>query len=107
MKKFFRGTSNQEAPPARDPGNSRIAYILSGGPIYVSGALVALAIILICFLSARRPGMEEVGVFNAVYTYAHYGKMTFPIYGLNYFESFGIHPHLHYAILGLLIRLGL
>jgi hypothetical protein len=88
---------------AGDIGSTR----MQSRAVYVFGALVALAIVLICFFSPRRPGMEEVGVFNAVYTYAHFGKMTFPIYGLDFFNSFGIHPHLHYAILAWLLRLGL
>ena len=71
------------------------------------GLFTAVLIVLICFFVPRRPGMEEVGVFNAVYTYAHSGKMTFPIYGLDFFNSFGIHPPLHYAILARLLRTGL
>src|SRR4051812_10425342 len=76
-------------------------------PIRVFAGIAAACIFLICFFCPRRPGMEEAGVFNAVYTYAHFGKMSFPVYGSAYFDSFGIHPHLHYAILGLLIRFGL
>ena len=100
MSTLAKRSLQQDA--AGDIGSTRMQSLA----VSVFGALVAVAIVLICFFSPRRPGMEEVGVFNAVYTCAHFGKMTFPIYGLDFFNSFGIHPHLHYAILAWLLRLG-
>src|SRR5712691_5984110 len=87
----------------------------SWGPLSAAGSfavpvfavLIGYLIFVICFFCPRSPGMEEVVVFNAVYTYAHGGQMAFPVYGADYAHSFGIHPHLHYAILGLLLRSGL
>src|SRR5262245_17658369 len=70
-------------------------------------AFILRCILLTDFFVPRRPGMEEAGRFNAAYTYAHAGKMAFPIYGAEFADSFGIHPHLHYGILGLLLRMGL
>src|SRR5579862_4466083 len=99
-------TSQQQQIPL-ETGRSRSPSTPPAiGPL-VLGSLVACCVLLICFFWPRKPGMEEAGVFNAAYTYAHYGKMSFPVYGLRFFDSFGIHPHLHYTILGLLIRLGL
>src|SRR6266498_2716086 len=77
--------------------NSRLAV-----PLFA--VLITVLIFVLCFFYPRSPGMEEVVVYNAVYTYAHYGQMAFPVYGPDFAHSFGIHPHLHYAILGLLVR---
>jgi hypothetical protein len=96
-----------DARVEQGPGGGSEAVPAPSPAVPVFGAVVAVAVLLICFFTPRSPGMEEAGVFNAAYTYAHYGKMAFPIYGTDFSNSFGIHPHLHYAILGLLIRLGL
>jgi hypothetical protein len=70
-------------------------------------ALVGSCIVLMAFFSPRHPFMEEVGVYNAIYAFVQDGKISFPIYGREYFQSFGIHPHTHYAVLGTLMRWGL
>jgi len=42
--------------------------------------LVGYAILYQCF-SERLIYFDEVGLFNPVYTYLHYGKMTYPAHG--------------------------
>jgi hypothetical protein len=106
LQPSVRDARPDQPPLLSDAGSEGGTTDRTAAPL-VLGAFVACCVLLISFFSPRKPGMEEVGVFNAAYTYAHQGRMSFPIYGINYFDAFGIHPHLHYAILGLLIRLGL
>jgi hypothetical protein len=84
----------------------RLALFAPPRSVAIVAALVTVAILLLCFLVPRSPGMEEAGVFNAVYTYAYAGRIAFPVYGRDFFESFGIQPPPHFAILGYLIRHG-
>jgi hypothetical protein len=75
-------------------------------------ASVVLGVIVIQGLLVDRPvGVEEVVLFNAAYMFAHTGSVTFPayafLYGQRMFETLGLHPHVHYAIVGGLLRLGI
>jgi len=65
--------------------------------------------ITLLFLAAsfsdRMGAVDEIGLFNPAYMDAHYGKISYPIYG--YFNEMVVHPPVHYKFVGGLMRLGL
>jgi hypothetical protein len=75
-------------------------------PVVLLSGIALLAIAAMGFVMPRSPGIEEATVFNAVFTYAQDGVMSFPVYGNAFLHSFGIHPHTHYGLLGLLMAAG-
>src|SRR5437867_9427679 len=91
--------SNADRPIAliKDRRN-RMAAPSTSRPPRASCAAMVLALCLFAltactaFLVPHLHSMEEAGVFNAPYTYATQGRMAFPIYGEQFFNSFGIHP---------------
>jgi len=66
--------------------------------------LVGYAILYQCF-SERLIYFDEVGLFNPVYTYLHYGKMTYPAHGQ--FDTMFVHPPAQYFFIAMLMRTGL
>src|SRR5262249_10124882 len=83
-----------------------LAWLLSWrvSPVPILAACVLLMVGQLALFTPREVGMEEAGLHNAVYTWATTGRMSFPIYGL--FDSFGIHPHTYYFLLGVIMRAG-
>jgi hypothetical protein len=77
-------------------------------------AVALLALVVFLFFGVHglfvdRPvGAEEVVLLNPAYTYAHEGRTTFPAYGFFYgprmYETFAVHPHTHYQMVGLGLR---
>jgi len=66
--------------------------------------LIAYALYYQCF-SSRRIYFDEIGLFNPVYMYLHYGKMTYPAHGQ--FDSMFVHPPVHYLLVATLMKTGL
>src|SRR5262249_35394410 len=66
--------------------------------------LVGCTILYQCF-SERLIYFDEVGLFNPVYTYLHYGKMTYPAHGQ--FDTMFVHPPAQYFFIAMLMRTGL
>jgi len=66
--------------------------------------LTTAAAIYQCF-SERVIYFDEVGLYNPVYMYLHYGKMTFPAH--EHFDAMYIHPPMHYWMIATLMRTGL
>lgn len=69
-----------------------------------------VSVAAMAFLSERTWGSEEPTLFNAPYTFEHYGAISFPVYGYNSPPSFHrlfVHPPTHYLIVGLLMKAGL
>ena len=48
--------------------------------------------------------IDDIGLFNPVYMYVHYGKITYPTYGS--FQEMVVHPPTHYVVLAWLAKLG-
>src|SRR5205814_4785790 len=48
--------------------------------------------------------IDDIGLFNPVYMYVHYGKFTYPTYGS--FQEMVVHPPTHYLVLAWLNKLG-
>jgi hypothetical protein len=75
----------------------------------VAIAGLALVIALLCarlaFFSARNVWIDELGLYNPIYMYLHYGKMTYPIH--HHFEEMVVHPPTHYVVIAWLMKLGL
>jgi hypothetical protein len=72
-------------------------------------AVLALSMSLVAFRTERQFGLEETGLWNAPYTFAHYGKLAFPVYGYWYeaaYDRLFVHPPTHYLVVGLLLKLG-
>jgi hypothetical protein len=77
--------------------------------IIVCAAVLALSMSLVAFRTQRQFGLEETGLLNAPYTFAHYGKLAFPVYGYWYeaaYDRLFVHPPTHYLVVGLLLKLG-
>jgi hypothetical protein len=69
-------------------------------------ALVLLALIVIQVTFTRRNTWgDEDGLYNAIYMYQHYGKVTYPMQ--LQFDYMTIHPPTHYFVIGVLARAGL
>jgi hypothetical protein len=70
----------------------------------LAAVLIAYATVYQCF-AERITYFDEAGLFNAVYTYLHYGKMTYPVHGQ--FDTMFVHPPTQYLLIATLMRLGL
>ena len=66
--------------------------------------LIGCAITYQCFMQ-RQVFFDEVGLFNPVYMYLHYGKMTYPAH--EQFDTMFVHPPTQYFLVALLMRTGL
>jgi hypothetical protein len=66
--------------------------------------LVGYAIFYQCF-SERQVYFDEVGLYNPVYMYLHYGRMTYPAH--DQFDVMYIHPPVYYWLVALMMRTGL
>jgi hypothetical protein len=49
--------------------------------------------------------IDDIGLFNPIYMYVHYGVLTYPAYG--FFHEMIVHPPTHYFILGCLLKFGI
>ena len=71
--------------------------------------MVAVAVLACSFVwaffSELNINVDTIGLFNPVYMYLHYGKMTSPVY--NFFHSMVIHPPTHYLEVALLMKVGI
>src|SRR5262249_37656107 len=74
-------------------------------------AILAFAVLIavlagrIAFFQMHNDWIDELGLFNPVYMFVHYGKMTYPVYA--HFDEMVVHPPTHYALIGGLMKLGL
>jgi hypothetical protein len=93
-------TSSPIAPPKSQSLDSRIQLIAIPFAVF----LIAYALFYQCFME-RAVYFDEVGLHNPVYTYLHYGKMTYPAHGQ--FGAMFVHPPVHYLIVATLMRFGL
>ncbi len=71
--------------------------------ILVAG-LIAIAAFFYSFFKSRALGSEDVGLFNPIYMFLHYGKLSYPAH--LYFDAMVIHPPVQYLEIGLLMKLG-
>jgi hypothetical protein len=67
--------------------------------------LIALSALVIFLFADRLVGIDELGLYNPIYMYLHYDKMTYPIY--YQFDYMAIHPPVHYLEVAWLMKLGL
>ena len=68
-------------------------------------ALFLLSLIVVHVLFSNRITVgDENGLYNAIYMYQHYGKVTYPMQ-LQY-SAMTIHPPTHYFMVGVLAKLG-
>jgi hypothetical protein len=72
--------------------------------VLVMAAAVLVLFILAAYFTDRNGDIDEIGLFNPTYMYLHYGKMSYPIHG--FYDSMIVHPPVHYALIGTLMRLG-
>ncbi len=66
--------------------------------------LIGYAVFYQCF-SERAVYFDEVGLYNPVYMYLHFGKMTYPAH--DQFDTMYIHPPVYYWLVALMMRTGL
>lgn len=66
--------------------------------------LVAVSYGIYNFCTLRIPQSEDAGLFNPVYMFLHYDKMTYPAH--LYFDAMVVHPPVHYLEIALLMKLG-
>jgi hypothetical protein len=57
------------------------------------------------FCAERTGFVDELGLYNPSYMLAHYGNLTYPVYGV-FDNIMVIHPPVHAGAIGLLARLG-
>jgi hypothetical protein len=67
-------------------------------------AVVSVLFLLAAYSSDRKGDIDEIGLFNPTYMYVHSGKMTYPVHG--FYDKMIVHPPVHYAVIGMLMRLG-
>lgn len=67
-------------------------------------ALVSILLLLAAYSTDRTGDIDEIGLYNPTYMYVHYGKMTYPVHG--FFDKMIVHPPVHYALIGILMRSG-
>jgi hypothetical protein len=84
-----------------NPAEQRSARLL----LWAYGCfLLALITVHVTFTDRMTWGDED-GLYNAIYMYQHYGKVTYPMQ--LQFDYMTIHPPVHYFVVGLLTKLGL
>jgi hypothetical protein len=66
--------------------------------------LIGYAALYQCF-SERLVYFDEVGLYNPVYMYLHFGRMTYPAH--DQFDTMFIHPPVYYWLVALVMRCGL
>jgi hypothetical protein len=66
--------------------------------------LIGCAVVYQCF-SDRQVYFDEVGLYNPVYMYLHFGKMTYPAH--DQFDAMYIHPPVYYWLVASMMRTGL
>lgn len=98
-----------ETPPHQSPVDTN-----SLGPTRPWGRsllVVAFSLVLLLVLSLwglnrdRVAWLDTMGLYNPVYTFVHYHKMTYPVHGR--FDRMEIHPPTHYLLVGWLMRFGI
>lgn len=78
-----------------------------GSRLPVAGfALVLLLVLSLWGLFRDRIAwLDTLGLYNPVYTFVHFHKMTYPVHGR--FDQMDIHPPTHYLAVGWLMRAGI
>src|SRR5262245_12651325 len=97
----FRSHPSLLAEPERSGEAGRKAIILLA--LY-SSVLLILIVLQVMFTNRTIWGDED-GLYNAIYMYEHYGKVTYPMQQQPFYVT--IHPPAHYFVVGVLVRLGL
>jgi hypothetical protein len=65
---------------------------------------IALLVLLSAYFTDRNGWIDEIGLLNPPYMLAHFGKLSYPIYGFDH--STIVHPPIHTGIIGWLARWG-
>jgi hypothetical protein len=78
---------------------------LSNGGVRLYAILILLLTLSTYFLIERASAIDELGLYNPIYTYLHSGKMTYPAYAQYY--SMTIHPPIHYLLIAWFMKLGM
>src|SRR5437868_5624399 len=84
-----------------EPDGGRSLRIIQSGYALL---LLSLIVTHVMFTNRTTWGDED-GLYNAIYMYQHYGKVTYPMQ--LQFGFMTVHPPLHYFVVGLLSKLGL
>jgi len=74
-------------------------------PVFIFACLVAFLLVLAAYATDHIGYVDELGLYNPSYMFAHYGNLTYPVYG-NFDSVIAIHPPVHVGAIGALARLG-
>jgi len=96
LLRFF----NSKPPPADGDEQTFTKWI-----VLAVGVFIALSIMYLAFCIYRGIDIDELTLFNPVYTFFHTGRMTYPIH--RFFGILDVHPPIHYIEIALLMKLGL
>jgi len=91
--------STQVCQPTEPPETKGHAYAV----VLMTATVVFCAAVWAFFVPAHID-IDDIGLFNPVYMYVHYGKFTYPTYGA--FQEMVVHPPTHYLVLAWLTKLG-
>lgn len=69
-----------------------------------AGVLFVFIMLYSCFLD-RSPATDEIGLYNPIYMFLNYGKMTYPAHLQP--DNMVTHPPTHYGVVALLMKTGL
>lgn len=73
--------------------------------LYAYSLLLLILIVIQVGFTKRMTWGDEDGLYNPIYMYQHYGKVTYPMQ--LQFDYMTIHPPTHYFVVGLLAKAGL
>jgi hypothetical protein len=73
--------------------------------VLVFAGVVTILLVLAAFTADRTGYVDELGLYNPSYMLAHYGNLTYPVYGV-FDNVIVIHPPVHVGVIGLFARLG-
>lgn len=97
MRRFPELTALADRPaPVMTSGRTRAALM----PL----AWAAAFLILCAFGMDRYGAVDEIGLINPAYMFAHTGRMTYPAHYFH--DEMVVHPPAHYAAIGLLMKAG-
>lgn len=94
------------APEARSPAAKPEAEAVAGLRLSVLlfAIFIAALILLSAYFTDRNGWIDEIGLLNPPYMLAHFGKLSYPIYGFDH--STIVHPPIHTGVIGWLARWG-
>jgi hypothetical protein len=75
--------------------------------VWVAAAIMTVLVVIHCYILERPVKSDEGGFLNPPLEYLHTGRVVYPAHGPDHAQSMIVHPPVHYALIGLVMKAGL